>query len=63
MNQGYLDNGNVNLNVSGFNDDSMISEEDDRRGRMNSNFLIKSSSSINEEKEKELEKEQKKRKK
>ena len=53
MNQGYLDNGNVNLNVSGFNDDSMISEEDDRRGRMNSNFLIKSSSSINEEKDKE----------
>ena len=62
MNQGYLDNGNVNLNVSGFNDDSMISEEDDRRGRMNSNFLIKSSSSINEEKEKELEKEKKKEK-
>ena len=55
MNQGYLDNGNVNLNVSGFNDDSMISEEDDMRGRKYSNFLIKSNSNLNVDKDKDNE--------
>jgi hypothetical protein len=49
MNQELLGE-NQNLNVSGFNDDSIISDADDL-GRHNSNFLIKSNTSKGLEKE------------
>ena len=60
MNEVLLGNGNAQLNVSGFNDDSMISDEDDLRSRVNSNFLIKSSLSINEDKDKDSDKDKNK---
>ena len=42
-NNSLLDNNSINLNISGFNDDSMFSETDEIHE--NSNFLIKSISS------------------
>ena len=41
MNDRLIDGNNINLNVSGFYDDSMISDADDNRDEKN-NFLLKS---------------------
>ena len=41
MNDRLVDGNNINLNVSGFYDDSMISDADDNRDEKN-NFLLKS---------------------
>ena len=51
MNDDLIINDENNLNVSGFNDDSMISEEEDSRIKSNNNFLIKSNTNISVEKE------------
>ena len=51
MNDALIINDENNLNVSGFNDDSMISEEEDSRIKSNNNFLIKSNTNISVEKE------------
>ena len=51
MNEDLIFNDNSNLNVSGFNDDSFTSEEEDSRRKTNNNFLIKSNTNISTDRE------------
>ena len=51
MYDGLIVNDNNDLNVSGFNDDSIISEEEDSRMKTENNFLIKTNTNVSVEKE------------